>query len=104
MFCTALSALAADQPDRAWIERSNSYTNQFLDVQLQHSPERGSHQGLAKFDELISDPTLADEMAERHELEAVLKQVDAARQHETDKRVLEDLQILHKAFDLNFRT
>ena len=104
MFCAALSSIAADQPDKAWIERSNSYTNQFLDVQLRHSPEQGSQQGLAKFDELISSPSLADEMAERHELEAVLKQVDAARQKETDKKVLEDLQILHKAFDLNFRT
>ena len=104
MFCAALSSVAADQPDKAWIERSNSYTNQFLDVQLQHAPEQGSHQGLAKFDESISDPTLADEMAERHELEAILKKVDAARQKETDKKVLEDLQILHKAFDLNFRT
>ena len=104
MFCAALSSVAADQPAKAWIERSNSYTNQFLDVQLQHAPEQGSHQGLAKFDESISDPTLADEMAERHELEAILKKVDAARQKEMDKKVLEDLQILHKAFDLNFRT
>lgn len=102
--CAALESAAADQSDKAWIERSNTYTNQFLDVQLQHSPEEGSHQGLAKFDELISDPTLADEMAERHELEAVLKKVDAAREKETDLKVLEDLQILHKAFDLNFRT
>jgi uncharacterized protein (DUF885 family) len=102
--CAALESVAADQSDKAWIERSNTYTNQFLDVQLQHSPEEGSHQGLAKFDELISDPTLADEMAERHELEAVLKKVDAAREKETDLKVLEDLQILHKAFDLNFRT
>jgi len=102
--CAALESAAADQSDKAWIERSNTYTNQFLDVQLQHPPEEGSHQGLAKFDELISDPTLADEMAERHELEAVLKKVDAAREKETDLKVLEDLQILHKAFDLNFRT
>ena len=102
--CAALESAAADQSDKAWIERSNTYTNQFLDVQLQHSPEEGSHQGLAKFDELISDPTLADEMAQRHELEAVLKKVDAAREKETDLKVLEDLQILHKAFDLNFRT
>ena len=102
--CAALESAAADQSDKAWIERSNTYTNQFLDVQLQHSPEEGSHQGLAKFDELISDPTLADEMAQRHELEAVLKKVDAAREKETDLKVLEDLQVLHKAFDLNFRT
>ena len=101
--CAALESAAADQPDKSWIDRSNAYTNQFVEVQVRHAPEQGSHEGLAKFDELISDPSLADEMAERHELEAVLKKVDAARASETDKRVLEDLQILHKAFDLNFR-
>ena len=99
----ALQSVAAEQSEKAWIERSNAYTNQFLEVQLQHSPEQGSHEGLAKFDELIADPTLADEMAERHQLEAVLSKVDAARATETDKKVVEDLQILHKAFDLDFR-
>lgn len=101
--CTALECAAADQPDKSWIEHSNAYTNQFIEVQLQHSPEQGSHEGLAKYDQLISDPTLADEMAQRHELEAELKKVDAARAKETDKKVLEDLQILHQAFDLDFR-
>ena len=99
----SLECAAADQPDKSWIEHSNAYTNQFIEVQLQHSPEEGSHEGLAKYDPLISDPTLADEMAQRHELEVVLKKVDAARAKETDKKVLEDLQILHKAFDLDFR-
>ena len=90
-------------PDRDWIERSNAYTNRLLDVELQHDPERGSRQGVAKFDELISKPTLADEMTERHELEAALAQIDAARGRESDKRVQEDLDILHKAFNLHFR-
>jgi Bacterial protein of unknown function (DUF885) len=90
-------------PDRGWIERSNAYTNRLLDVELQHDPERGSRQGVAKFDELISNPTLADEMTERHELEAALAQIDAARSRESDKRVQEDLDILHKAFNLHFR-
>jgi uncharacterized protein (DUF885 family) len=100
---SSLECAAADPPDRPWIERSNAYTNQFIEVQLRHSPEEGSHEGVAKFDEFITDPTLADDMAQRHELEAVLKKVDAARAKETDKKVLEDLEILHKAFDLNFR-
>jgi Bacterial protein of unknown function (DUF885) len=100
---TGQPASTPDHPDRAWIERSNSYTNMLLDVQLQHSPEEGSQEGLAKFDELISSPTLADQLAERHELEKVLAKLDAARAHETDKKVWEDLNILHKAFDLQFR-
>ena len=104
VFCAALECAAApDQPDKSWIERSNAYTNQFIEVQLRHSPEEGSHEGVAKFDEFITDPTLADDMAQRHELEAVLKKVDAARAKETDKKIIQDLEILHKAFDLNFR-
>ena len=104
VFCAALECAAApDQPDKSWIERSNAYTNQFIEVQLRHSPEEGSHEGVAKFDEFITDPTLADDMAQRHELEAVLKKADAARAKETDKKIIQDLEILHKAFDLNFR-
>jgi hypothetical protein len=91
------------QPDGSWIGRSNAYTSQLLDVELEHRPERGSREGLAKFDTRISIPTLADEMARRHELEKVLVGIDAARSRESDPRVLEDLQILHKAFDLKFR-
>jgi len=87
----------------AWVERSNSYTNTLLEVEFTHSPERGSRQGLARFDERISQPTLADEQAQRRELEAALAKVDAAAPRETDKRVREDLAILHKAFDLQFR-
>jgi uncharacterized protein (DUF885 family) len=87
----------------AWIERSNSLTNLLLEVQFAHTPERGSRQGLARFDERISQPTLADEQAERRELEAALAKVDAAAPKEADKRVQEDIAILHKAFDLQFR-
>jgi hypothetical protein len=98
-----LLASNADGAGNAWIERSNEYTNQLLDVQLEHSPERGSHEGVAKFDERISKPTLADQMAERKELEGALAKLDTARTAETDQKVLQDLSILHKAFDLRFR-
>ncbi len=100
---TVRAAAPADHPAETWIARSNSYTNQFLDVQLEHSPEEGSQEGVAKFDERISNPTLADEMAERHELAAVLTRLDAARGKETDKKVWQDLDILRKAFELRFR-
>jgi hypothetical protein len=88
---------------KAWIARSDAYTKQLLAVQYRHSPEDGSEEGLARYDELISKPTRADELAARHEFEQVLKTVDAARATETDARVLEDLNILHQAFDLQFR-
>jgi len=99
----ARGAASPGHPDRGWIERSNAYTSKLLEVELAHRPERGSREGLAKFDTRISVPTLADEMARRHELEKVLADIDAARPQESDKRVQEDLEILHKALDLQFR-
>jgi uncharacterized protein (DUF885 family) len=92
---------SAQQPQ--WIERSNAYTSRLLDIEFEHSPERGSQQGLAKFDERVSQPTLADQLARRKQLEAALAKIDAARAQESDKRVLQDLEILHKSFDLSFR-
>jgi uncharacterized protein (DUF885 family) len=100
----AWSAQTAGSPgERSWVERSNAYTSRLLDVQLEHAPEQGTRQGVAKYDERISNPTLADEMAERHELEAVLAKVQAEGAKETDQRVQEDLAIQRKAFDLQFR-
>src|SRR5262249_35526496 len=95
--CAAWGEQAADAGGHAWVAHSNAYTNKLLEVQFAHDPERGSRQGLAQFDELISNPTLADEMVERHELEKVLAGLDAARRTVTDKKVQEDLDILHKA-------
>jgi uncharacterized protein (DUF885 family) len=96
---------AAGKPpaEQAWIKQSNAYTNSLLSVQLEHSPESGSTQGVAKFDERISDPSRADEVAERHELEAALNKIKAARATVTDKHVQEDIDILQKSFDLRFR-
>jgi hypothetical protein len=89
--------------DKAWIKQSNVYTNMVLDVQLEHSPEDGSQEGLAKFDSRISNPTLSDELAQRRELEAVVAKLKTAKTTETDKRVQEDLEILSKALSLQFR-
>jgi hypothetical protein len=91
------------QAAKAWIARSDAYTKQLLTVQYRHAPEDGSQEGLAQYDELISKPTLAEELAARHEFEQVLRTVDAARTTESDARVNEDLDILHQAFDLQFR-
>jgi hypothetical protein len=89
--------------EKAWIEKSNEYTNLLLKVQLEHSPEAGSSQGLAKFDDLISNPSREDELAERRELEAALTKIKAAQPSVTDKNVKEDIEILQKAFNLQFR-
>ena len=108
-----LSALSfgamAQQPSgsepaqRAWIKQSNEFTNLLLQVQHEHSPEQGSTQGVAKFDERITDPSRADEIAERHELEAALAKVKAASAAVADKHVKEDIAILQKSFNLQFR-
>ncbi|MGA7925863.1 MAG: DUF885 family protein, partial [Candidatus Sulfotelmatobacter sp.] len=88
---------------KAWIANSDGYTHQLLDIQLKHSPEGGSAQGLAQFDPLISNPTLADDRAQRRELEVVLAKLKSAESTEKNENVAEDLVILRKAFDLQFR-
>ncbi|MEP6549410.1 MAG: DUF885 domain-containing protein [Gammaproteobacteria bacterium] len=99
-----LLAVEAPKQPPAWIAVSNGYTNTLLDVQLNHSPETGSRQGIAKFDALITKPSLTDEKIERQELEAALAKLKTARAKETDKKVLQDLDILRTAFELQFRT
>jgi uncharacterized protein (DUF885 family) len=99
--CTAAAQQPAAKPDKAWVRQSNEFTNTLLSIQHEHSPEEGSQQGVAKFDDRITDPSLADELAERHELEAALAKIKGAAV--TDKRVKEDVIILQKSFDLQFR-
>jgi uncharacterized protein (DUF885 family) len=94
---------AAEPTGKPWIEQSNHYTRLLLDVQLKHSPEQGSREGLARFDAQISDPRLADELVQRRELEAVLSTLKTARTQVADKDVQEDLDILQRAFELQFR-
>ncbi len=109
-FCIGLSLPAAWTPAAGaaapapWIARSNAYAQRVIDVELDHSPEDGSEQGLAKYDQRISDPRLADELAEREQLVAVRAALKDAQAKETDKRVREDLEIIDKALDLRFRT
>jgi len=110
IFLTALSftalgqqAAGNDQAEKAWIKQSNDYTNTLLSVQLEHAPEQGSAQGVAKFDDRISDPSRADEVVVRRELEAALTKIKAARATVTDKNVQQDIEILQKNFNLQFR-
>jgi hypothetical protein len=110
IFFGAFSLSAASQQvpgsggaEKPWITQSNLYTNMLLDVHFAHSPEEGSREGVVKFDAAISQPSLADQLAERRELEAVLAKLKTARATEQDHNVQEDLEILLKAFDLQFR-
>ena len=95
------AGLLRGQP--AWVARSNEYTQMLLDVQLKHSPEGGSRQGLAKYDPLITDATRADEIVQRKELEDILARLKKVEAKEKDKDVREDLEILQKTFNLQFR-
>ncbi len=91
---TAAAAGPAAPAEPAWVVRSNQYTQELLDVQLKHSPEQGSAQGVAKYDPLITDATRADEIAQRKELEAVLARLKKVEAKEKDKNVREDLEII----------
>jgi hypothetical protein len=98
-------ASAASTPvASSWIDRSNGYAGLILDVQFEHSPEGGSQQGLARFDTRISHPTLADDQQRRSELETVLAKIIAQQAKETDKDVAQDLAIMRKALELQFRS
>jgi hypothetical protein len=99
-------ALAANGPasEKAWITESNANTRPLIDIEQQHNPESGSQEGLAAYDDKISVPTLADELAERRELEAALAKLKTYQSSQTDKLVLQDLEILQKAFNIRFRT
>lgn len=103
LILSAQVASAAEPDGKAWVEQSNHYTRMLFDVQLRHSPEQGSTEGLARFDAQISDPRLADELVQRRELETVLNKLRTARTQVTDKNVQEDLDILQGAFELQFR-
>jgi uncharacterized protein (DUF885 family) len=100
----AFAAAAAPTQNSSWTEKSNAYTNQLLEIQLEHAPEQGSQEGVAKYDTQISNPTLADDLAQRRELQAALAKIGKTSGTETDKKVRQDLEILRKAFDLQFRT
>jgi len=74
-----------------------------LDVQLRHSPEGGSEQGVTKYDPLITDASRADEIVQRKELEAVLAKLKKVEAKEKNEAVREDLEILQTTFNLQFR-
>src|ERR1700745_2839041 len=106
IFFTALIAaavLAQDKPVPSWISASNEFTNQLVKVEMKHNPENGSRQGLAEYDELVSQPTLADEHQERREREEVLAKLKAALPQQKQKEVAQDLEIIIRSVELNFR-
>lgn len=86
-----------------WIAASNKYTNLLLDVEIKHTPELGSNQGLSQFDSDVSQPTLADEDQERQETGAVLATLKGAVGQQKQKEVAQDLEIVIRRIELQFR-
>ncbi len=97
----ALSKVQA--PDSSWVRVSNGYTKKLIAVRMKYSPENGSSEGLSQFDKLVSDPSLKNELSNRHENEQLLVEIKKQEGLEKDLKVLEDLQILDKALSLGFR-
>jgi Arc/MetJ-type ribon-helix-helix transcriptional regulator len=97
------AAQTVTQNDRSWIATSNGYTRLLLAVLEKHSPEDASSQGLAQFDEQISQPTKQDEDASIAETKAVQVRLTHALQTEQDKNVQQDLQILLHSISLTVK-
>jgi uncharacterized protein (DUF885 family) len=87
----------------SWIAASNKYADMLLAIQMKHTPEFGSQQGLSQFDTKASQPTLADEDQERRETEAVLEKFKAAAGQRQQEQVEQDLQIMIRKIQLNFK-
>jgi len=97
------SPTAVSAADPAWVVRSNQYTQMLLDVQIKHSPDLGLAQGVAKYDSSITDISRAEEIVQRKELVDILAQLKKAEATEKDRNVREDLEILQKTYNLQFR-
>ena len=104
-FAAALLTLPvrAQEPAADWIAASNKHTNVLLAVEMKHNPEVGSNQGLRQFDTEVSQPTLADEDQERQETEVVLATLKNAAKQQTQTEVAQDLQIVIRKVELEFR-
>ena len=102
-FLLTMSALAQDKSaEHAWIATSDAFTKMLVQVEMKHTPESGSRQGLAEFDELVSQPTLADEDQERKEMEDVVAKFKAGLPQQKQKEVAQDLEIMIRRIKLQF--
>ena len=95
--------VCAQEAPADWIAASNKYTNLLLAVEMKHTPELGSNEGLSQFDTEVSQPTLADEDQERQETEAVVSTFKSAVGQQKQKEEAQDLQIMIRTVELQFR-
>jgi uncharacterized protein (DUF885 family) len=97
------AAFPAQAEGPAWITTSNNYTNQLVEIEFKHHPELGSNEGLSKYDNDVSQPTLADEDQERQEAKALLAKFKTEVGQQRQKEVAQDLQIVITSVELQFR-
>jgi len=95
--------VSAPSSEQGWVAISNQYANMLIAVSFKFHPEQASAQGLSQFDNKVSQPTLANEDAERQETTAVLAKLKAAAAEKQQQDVAEDLQIMIRKVNLNFR-
>ena len=93
-FLAAAPVCALAQETPAWIERSNTYTMQLLEMEAQFDPEDASQTGLEQYDGLAMD--IGPNLSERYVAAARAQVADfeAAQARESDPLVRQDLQIL----------
>ena len=93
---TSAPAQAALQP---WVERSNQYTAQLLEMQARFFPENASQTGLEQYDGLAMD--LGPEIDQRYVVAAKEQKAsfEQALASESDPNVKQDLQILIHSLD-----
>ena len=97
------SSAMSQTSDQSWVATSNAYTKLLMDIEMKHHPESGSSEGLAEYDNKVSQPTFEDEDRQRHEEEAVVTKLKAALLREKNPEVVQDLHILLRSTDLDFR-
>src|SRR3954471_12786483 len=100
---SSLFPLAVSAQKQVWVIKSNQYTQQLIDLDKKYSPEYGSSQGLAEYDTLITIPTLANDLAQRKEEEALTAKFASYLATEKDAAVKQDLNILITHSKLGFR-
>ena len=91
----AQPALAQDD----WVERSNEYTRDVLEMEAVFAPEGASSSGLEQYDGLAMDlgPDLTDRYLAR--ARATRTELQAALERETDPNIRQDLQILIQSLE-----
>ena len=88
---------------KSWITSSDSFTTRLIDLDKKYSPEFGSSEGLAAYDNQVAIPTLANQLAERKEEEALVAYYSAALTTEKQPQVAQDLKILITHLKQGFR-